>query len=134
MKENYSKINVKKVTKADDFNYFIEIDENFCMNVNRNHTSSGVYFQIKRSGICQRCFCKKQTTDGRISGTCKEFSSKEIGISKQLETFLFGAIENSKGKNSKRKNIININIIESQDKLSNCKNFLSQLEKEILKN
>jgi hypothetical protein len=127
-KQNYSKVNIKKVTKADDFNYFIETDDNFCMNVNRNHTSSGIYFQIKRSGISQRCFCKKQTTEGRINGICKEYSSKEILLSKCLETFLFGSNPNQ----NKKKNIINFSIIDSSNQLNNCKQILFQLEKQIL--
>jgi len=127
-KQNYSKVTIKKLTKTDDFNYFVETDDNFCMNVNRNHTSSGIYFQIKRSGISQRCFCKKQTTEGRITGVCKEYSSKEVPLSKCLETFLFG----SNPKQNKKKNIINFSIIDSSNKLNNCKQILFQLEKQIL--
>jgi hypothetical protein len=127
-KQNYSKINIKKVTKSANEMYFVETDDNFCMNVNRNHTSSGIYFQVKRSGISQRCFCKKQTTEGRINGVCKEYCSKETPLSKCLETFLFGS-----NKTSKKKNIINYNIIvDSNNSLINCKQILFQLEKEIL--
>jgi hypothetical protein len=124
-KQSHSKIKVKKVTKVDDTKYFVEPDDNFCLNVNRNHTSSGIYFQIKQTGICQRCFCKKQ------SNNCKNFASDEIPLSKILENLLFP--NNKKGK----KKIVNCALTGSisTDKLmclNNCKNILFQLENELI--
>jgi hypothetical protein len=88
-KENYSKCSVKKVTQNEN-SFYVEIDDNYCMNVGRNHSSSNIYFQIRESGICQRCYCKKDSTDGRLHGKCKEYSSKEIPLSKTLKVLLFG--------------------------------------------
>ena len=136
-KQNYSDVYVKKVTKVDDSIYFVDIENNFCMNVNRNHTSSGVYFQIKSTGICQRCYCKKTTTEGRIHGACNQFSSKEIPLNKALQTFLFGTVVSvSKGKS---KQIVNMNITKCSNLsvkdlcLNNCKIILRQLEIDLKK-
>ena len=129
-KENYSKCCVKKVTKNDS-TYYIEIDDNFCMNVNRNHTSSNVYFQINTSGICQRCYCRKDTTYGRSQGMCKEYYSKEIGLTKILKKLLFGEEPVVK----KDKQFVKYNIKRSDSRencLNNCKNLLSQLKKELI--
>jgi hypothetical protein len=135
-KEHYSKFQIKKLTKVENC-YFAETEDNFCMNVNRNHTSSGVYFQIRSSGICQRCYCKKTTTDGRLFGACSNYSSKEVPLSKPLQTFLFGIIANVvKGK---VKQIVNMNITRSINLsnkemcLNNCKTILWKLENDLKK-
>jgi hypothetical protein len=144
-REHYSKIRLNKL-KKDSECYYAEPIDNFCMNVNRAHTSSGVYFQIKPSGICQRCFCKKDTLEGRLHGPCNSFSSKEIPISKILNAALFGP---SVKKNNKK--IVNFNITRNSSTtsldlsksetqnvftnkqicLANCKNILWQLENEL---
>jgi hypothetical protein len=92
-KDSYSKLRIKKLTKTSDNKYFVEPDDNFCMNVNRNHTSSGIYFQVTQTGgICQRCYCKKDTTDGRLYGPCNVYASKEVSLNKTLQTLLFGNV------------------------------------------
>jgi hypothetical protein len=127
---NYSEINIKKVTKVDIYTYFVEVDNNFCMNVNRTHNSSNIYFQIKPSGICQRCFCKKDTSEGRIHGVCKKFFSKEVPLTKSLSNLLFDNIElNKSGKTKKQ--IINFNLT-NDNCLNNCKNILLKLENDLL--
>jgi len=137
-KENYSKCSVKKVTKNEKDNiYYIEIDDNFCMNVNRNHTSSNIYFQIKPTGISQRCYCKRETIDGRLHGMCKEYTSKEIPLNITFKNLLFGN-EKIKSK-SKSKSIVTFNVTKNDCKenykqtcLNNCKNILWQLKNDLL--
>jgi len=150
-KATHSKIKIKKLVKNETC-YYAEPDDNFCMNVNRNHSSSGIYFQINPSGISQRCYCKKETTDGRSSGMCKYYASAEVPLTKILQTLLFGVKVNSKSKK-----IVNINITRSSSNasldlsvsssqnrtenmlinkeicLANCKNILFQIENEIFK-
>ena len=121
-KQTHSKISIKKLTKIDTSKYFVEPDDNFCINVNRNHTSSGIYFQIKSTGICQRCFCKKPI--------CKDFCSDEIPLSKILQNLLFPP---EKGK----KKLVNCTLTGSMSSdrlmcLNNCKNILFQLENELI--
>ena len=101
------------------------------MNVNRNHTSSNIYFQIKPTGICQRCYCKRETVDGRLHGMCKEYASKETPLSNSVKKLLFGN-EIVKKNN---KSIVTYNVTHSHDKeayLNNCKNILWQLKHELL--
>jgi len=129
-KEHYSKCNIKKVTKNEN-DYYIEIDENFCMNVNRNHTSSNVYFHINSTCIRQKCYCKKETTDGRINGMCKEYASKEIPLTPSFKKALFGNEIITK----KNKSLVSLNVTKSMDKqsyLENCKNILRQLKNQLL--
>ena len=149
-KETQSKIKIQKITK-NEFGYDIVPDDNFCINVNRNHTSSGIYFQIRQSGISQRCKCKKLTTDGRLFGPCPDFSSKEIPLSKVLLSLLFETtIKTTRGK----KKIANISITKSNNNSSldlsiiqnnsdiisnnkkicllNCKNILEQLKNDLI--
>lgn len=133
-KATHGNIRIKKITKVDDTKYFVDPNSQFCQNVNRSHNSSGIYFQIKPSGVSQRCFCKKDTLDGRSSGPCKEYSSSEVPLSKILQNLLFPEIKLLKG--SKRK-IINCSLTSSlsSDKiqcLNNCKNILFQLENELI--
>jgi hypothetical protein len=129
-KEHYSECSVKKVTKSNE-NYYVEIDDNFCMNVDRNHTSSNIYFEIKPTGISQRCYCKKETIEGRLHGMCKEYASKEVALTKTLKKELFGSTTVSK----KNKSIVTFNITRSYSKencLNNCKNILWQLKHDLL--
>ena len=153
-KETHSKIKIKKITKSEDnLCYYIDPNDNFCINVNRNHTSSSIYFQIKPTGITQRCYCKKETTNGRLFGPCKEFTSPEVKISPQFRTILFGQLV-IKGVGKKTKKIVNCTITRSNNNssldlsiiqsnsdivknnktmcLQNCKNILTQLESDLL--
>lgn len=133
-KSEYPKVRIKKVTKVDTNKYYIEPYENYCMNVGRCHTSSGIYFQIQKNrGISQRCFCKKLTLDGRFHGFCKDYCSKDIPISIPLNTFLFG-------KDTKK--LTNVLLVDSSSNtllnnrernLNACKSILQQLEYELLK-
>jgi hypothetical protein len=150
-KETHSRIKIVKMTRNENC-YYAEPDDNFCINVNRNHSSSGVYFQITNSGISQRCYCRKETLENRSSGMCRNFASPEVPLTKVLQTLLFST------PRVRNKQIVNMTITKSQvvasldlsvskhqnytkgitaDKeicLLNCRNMLFQLESEILKN
>lgn len=58
-----------------DTAYMLRSSSRFCLNLGREHRSSNVYFLLTRRGVCQRCYCRKDTEEGRAAGTCKEFSS-----------------------------------------------------------
>jgi hypothetical protein len=130
IKKNFSKeysFEIKKITKLNDNLIVIEPVVNYCANVNRCHSSSNTYFQIKKSGICQRCFCTKKNNNN-IS--CKEYSSKEIPLTTTLKNLFF-----KENNNKNQKKISNINISINNNKINtirNCKNFLKQLEFELL--
>lgn len=133
-KENYGSVSVTKFTQSENKEtYYVDVDDNYCMNVNRNHTSSGIYFQLSLKGACQRCRCKKDTIDGRLHGMCKEYASKIIPLPKQLSKSLFGELSN--GVSKKNKSIVTYNITRGYDKekcLENCRNILWQLKNELI--
>lgn len=47
----------------------------YCFNLGRQHNTNNVYFLLTRRGVCQRCYCRCETTEGRRYGMCKDFSS-----------------------------------------------------------
>lgn len=62
----------------------------FCMNYDRNHNSNRVYFQVYRKrGLVQRCFCKCETTAGRLKGFCKDYKSNPIQFPEKFRNLLF---------------------------------------------
>ena len=152
-KSHYSKIKIEKLKKNENMYYALP-DDNYCLNVDRRHTSSGIYFQITPNGVCQKCYCKKETTNGRNNGSCKDFTSDTIPLNKTLQGLLYGELT-SKTKNKKQ--IVNMNITRNQNNVSldlsissvdnrrdnisnekvtcllNCKNILFQIQNEILK-
>ena len=151
IKRNYkNKFKINKLTKNENC-YYAQPDDNFCMNVNRKHTTSEIYFQITPNGICQKCYCKKETSDGRINGPCKDYSSEVIPLNKILQILLFGSSTNSRNKKKIVNTILtrnqsnnsldlsvsssdNYNINISNEKstcLANCKNILYQIENEL---
>lgn len=75
--------------------YIAKIDSMYCMNIEREHNSCGIYFCITEAGMFQRCFCKCDTLVGRKHGLCKEFKSQLFTLPMDLKTMLF---PNSKGR------------------------------------
>lgn len=149
-KSTHNRIKIIKLVKNESC-YYAEPDDNFCMNVNRNHTSSTVYFQLSPSGVSQRCYCKKESIEGRLNGMCKHYSSPEIPLTKVLSLLLFGSASSKKKKivntiitrnsstssldlsvsvSDNHKETINLN---KETCLMNCKNILFQIENEFLK-
>lgn len=70
--------------------YFIKVwgeGSNWCSNVQRLHSSSTIYFVIHRTGVTQRCFCKKKNPD--VATFCSSYASPPVGLCKLLSTVLF---------------------------------------------
>ena len=80
--------------------YIAQIDSNYCLNIERDHNSVGIYFQITETGMYQRCFCRCETLEGRINGLCSKFKSKVFILPLEVKKMLFG---NSKKRNSYKK-------------------------------
>lgn len=78
------------VKKTDNGNYSIKTKSRYCMNIEKEHNSCGVYFMMFPSGLQQRCFCTCDTLVGRKHGYCKEFKSKTYTITEKLRKELFG--------------------------------------------
>ena len=57
--------------------FFLRSTSKFCLNTNRLHTSSNVYFVLRPGAISQKCYCRRDTLDGRRSGKlCRDFTSE----------------------------------------------------------
>ena len=106
--KEYSVNDIKRIFKSNDGKiYNIWTKSKFCQNINRNHNSCGIFFRIDYNGLCQKCFCKCDTTEGRKYGYCKDYSSNYIELSPLLQKLLFN--------NQKDKCEINITKINQID-------------------
>lgn len=90
---------LRQIKKQGNF-YIAKIDSMYCLNIQREHNSCGIYFQITDQGLYQRCFCRCETLDGRHNGYCSKFKSTVFPLPKDLKKMLF---PNSKRKNIQRK-------------------------------
>ena len=80
---------VKKVFRFKT-TYRVETTSRYCENLGRNHHSNHVWFYINNdTTICQRCFCKCETMEGRKHGFCKDFSGRAHYLNKRLCAFLY---------------------------------------------
>jgi|LakMenEpi03Aug12_release.lakeMendotaPanAssembly.Ray.scaffolds.fasta_scaffold00964_52 hypothetical protein len=68
----------------------------YCLNIKKEHNSCGIYFQITEEGLCQRCFCKCKTMEGRENGYCSDYKSKIFKLPFELKTLLFPDKKSSK--------------------------------------
>lgn len=74
--------------------YFVKVwgdGSHWCTNVQRVHYSSTIYFVISRSGISQKCFCKKKNADVQVQ--CGQYSSPPVKLTKVLAMALFDVTE-----------------------------------------
>ena len=100
----YKKANITKITKASDELIYVNVDTNYCMNVGRCHTSSHIFLEFTPQGIYQRCWCKKDTLDGRKRGRCRDFRSDMWEISAIARNVIFPEYKKNLKKNGgKRK-------------------------------
>lgn len=57
--------------------FWVRTNCSFCMNIADYHNSNTIYFVVNESGICQKCFCRCETTLGRRFGVmCKDYHSE----------------------------------------------------------
>ena len=124
--ENFFQIYVKQYTKKDIKRIFCSDNENvyilcsvskFCTNIGKNHNSEHIYFKLTKDGICQKCFCKCDTLNGRQYGFCKDYSSPLIPCSPLLKKKL--GFKDSKNDNNIniKKNDENLNVATLFDNL-----------------
>lgn len=97
----YPEIRIKSLrVNAAGTQYFINVDgvkSNYCQNVRRDHNSNSIYFFIDSRGICQKCFSRKATTEGRFNGLCKDFASKPKALSDNEQNEFFPKQNKPKG-------------------------------------
>jgi Chlorovirus DNA primase len=57
--------------------FWVRTNCSFCMNIADYHNSNTIYFVVNEMGICQKCFCRCETTLGRKFGVmCKNYHSE----------------------------------------------------------
>jgi len=79
--KNLGEIGIKTIRKSDSSRnecYWATSDSKYCLNVEREHSSAEIYFEIDYDKITQRCYSSKKTTHDRIDGLCKEYKSKKF--------------------------------------------------------
>jgi hypothetical protein len=69
--------------------FLVHTDSRFCYNLGRCHNSNRVYFYVDSTKILQKCYCNCNTTEGRMMGLCKTYSSAPGTVSTELKQALF---------------------------------------------
>lgn len=69
----YREVRWTNMKQAGD-KFFVHTDCKFCLNVDREHTNSKIWFQLQYEGIYQKCFSNKRSHD-RHMGVCTTFRS-----------------------------------------------------------
>lgn len=86
-----SNARVQKIYK-DGKDYLIKTNSKYCENLGREHNSNHVWFLItgdNRGNICQKCFCRCETTKDRKYGFCKNYSSRAHILTKFIQDTLY---------------------------------------------
>ena len=70
--------------------YYVKTNSKYCENLGRSHSSNHIWFYISDDcTICQKCFCRCETTDGRKSGMCKDFVGRKHKLSPKICGLLY---------------------------------------------
>lgn len=86
-----SNARVQKIYK-DGKDYLIKTNSKYCENLGREHNSNHVWFLItgdNGGNICQKCFCRCETTKERRYGFCKNYSSRPHILTKYIQDTLY---------------------------------------------
>ena len=89
----YKDVVVTKVLFQKGKVYLVNIEgpgSTFCINKGACHNSSHVYFEVKATGLVQKCFCKKVTPK-----PCSEFASPSVTLPVDLLRLLFPNVAES---------------------------------------
>lgn len=87
--KDYTTKDLKRIFYSENESIYILCSQSkYCTNIGRNHNSEHIYFKLNRDGICQRCFCRCDTLDGRKHGYCKDYKSDIIPCTPQLKKVL----------------------------------------------
>lgn len=72
--------------------FFLRSSSRYCLNIGRPHSTNNVFFLLRPGGICQKCYCRCNTLDGRRSGKlCKDFSSELWPVPLDVTSAFFGS-------------------------------------------
>lgn len=90
---------LRQLRKNNNF-YIAKIDSMYCLNIQREHNSCGIYFQITEQGMYQRCFCRCETLEGRMDGYCSKYKSAPFVLPLEVRKMLFPKSSNRKITNT----------------------------------
>ena len=113
--KDYTIKDIKRIFYSENESVYILCSQSkYCTNIGKNHNSEHIYFKLNKDGICQKCFCRCDTMDGRKHGYCKDYESEFIPCTPQLRKVLnFKEIKVDKTKilknNKNNDDDININ-------------------------
>ena len=62
--------------KREKHSYLINVAGGWCINAQKEHNSRDIYLVLTKKGMYQGCFCKCETTEGRLHGLCRDFKSE----------------------------------------------------------
>lgn len=75
--KNVEIMDIKQCSGDKSDYYLVRTNSSFCMNIAKHHNSNTIYFVVNEMGICQKCFCRCETTVGRRFGImCKDYHSE----------------------------------------------------------
>ena len=80
---------IKRINSDDYVAYILYTNSRFCMNLNNNHNSNGIYFLIDKNYIYQKCWCRCNTLVGRKFGFCKDYKSEGRLLDNSIQNMLF---------------------------------------------
>ena len=70
--------------------YYVKTNSKYCENLGRSHSSNHIWFSISDDcTICQKCFCRCETTDGRKFGFCKDFTGRKHKLAPKICGLLY---------------------------------------------
>ncbi len=81
---------ITKIFKSNN-NFLVQTTSKYCENLDRSHSSNHVWFLIdhKDKTICQKCFCRCDTTEGRKHGYCKDFYGRKNQLTTKICEIIF---------------------------------------------
>jgi len=131
--EVYNNQTIKDIRQYPDGNFLIITDSSYCMNIERDHNSCGIYFFATRKGIYQKCLCPCDNLTNRINGYCKNYTSHCFEFDSDVSQILFPNPE-PPTKQKKTKVVVKNLSTHSQTKskyLSNHSLFCEELYKSL---
>ena len=80
---------ITKVFKKNDTEYYISTYSKYCENLEREHGSNHIWFNVKDGVISQKCFCKCETVEERKKGYCRDFEGQKHKLTSKLISMMF---------------------------------------------
>lgn len=81
---------IRGIFRYPDGNILITTTSRYCQNIEREHSSCGIYFYANKNGLCQKCLCPCNKLNGRKHGLCSKYTSPYYKFEKDIEVLIFG--------------------------------------------